>query len=170
MSQSTDGENYYYDQSVYNRDKELQKNEQERLYLPIPTVPYSADRYAQILSMTSEELDKLTIEDCVKNEYLLASYALFIKRVLNTEQSRIVFLEHKINSIICQIDTDRYNSWQVRRYQAIKDNAAAQKYQEDLIVAQQKHARLEDLYFGINNISDKLNNIRYMKQRELNNG
>lgn len=170
MSQSTDGKNYYYDKSVYSRDLQLQTLEEEKLYLSSPTVPYTADYYKRILGMTEEELDKLTIEECNKYEYIIASYSLFIKRAANIQKSRIIYLKHKLNqAIINNVRSYSGYSWENQKYLSIKDDAAAIKYNEDLVVAEQQYARLEDLHFGISNIADKFKNIRFSKQQELRN-
>lgn len=170
MSQSNSGTIYYYNQQVYDRDKELQTNEVEKMHLPAPAVPYAVDYYEHLLSMTEEDLNKLTIEECAKYEYILSSYAFFIKRAANQENSRISYLKHKVNSIISQIATDKNQDWTMRRYSAIASNEAAKKFQEDLVVAEQKYARLQDLHFGINNIADKIGNLRFIKQQELKDG
>lgn len=170
MNQSNDGTIYYYDHQVYERDGELQNNEIAKLHLPKPSVPYAADYYENVLSMTEDQINRLTIEECVKYEYILSSYSLYIKRAANIENSRIIYLKHKINMIISSIDTESYQSWDMRRYQAIMSNEAAKKFQDDLIVAEQKYARLSDIHFGVNNIADKIGTIRYIKQQEVNHG
>ena len=171
MSQSNDGSNssHKYDPRVLHRDVELQNHEQNKLYMPLPGVPYTAEFYKDILAITEQEIEKLTIEDCNKYEMLLSGYAFFIKRAANIENSRILFLKHQINKIISQIHVDGRASWETQRYKAINENVAAQKFNEDLIMAEQKYARLEDLHFGINNIADKYKSIKYSKQQSMKN-
>lgn len=160
------GQKYSYHPEVYKRDESIGGDEQDKLHLPMASVPYSHEFYQKIIGMTLEDTERLSALDCAEKAMMLANYSMFIKRIANNEKSRIIFLKSKINSIICKSVRQYQGGWELQRAAAISDNAAAQKFNEDLVYAEQRFARLEDLHFSINNIAEKLKNLQYIKQQE----
>lgn len=163
---NTTGEKYSYHSDVYQRDIALQTDEQNKLNLPLTSTPYSHEFYQKIIGMSLEDVQRLSAQDCAEKAFILSCYSMFIKRISNNEKARIIFLKHNINTIICKKVRQYHGAWDIQRAAAISDDEAAKKLESDLVYAEQRYARLEDLHFSINNISEKLKGIQFIKQQE----
>lgn len=118
----------------------------------------------QYLTMSRDEIEKLTPEDCGQIAYRLSQFSFHTQRTINREQARYDWAEDTIKSIIA----DEINSYKGYGYvekssQAIKHNDKASAIDKIKKYAKQRLNRLSYLATSINNMSNILLNVQKLK-------
>jgi hypothetical protein len=118
----------------------------------------------QYLTMSRDEIEKLTPEDCGQIAYRLSQFSFHTQRTINREQARYDWAEDTIRSIIA----DEINSYKGYGYvekssQAIKHNDKANAIDKIKKYAKQRLNRLSYLATSINNMSNILLNVQKLK-------
>ena len=118
----------------------------------------------QYLTMSRDEIEKLTPEDCGQIAYRLSQFSFHTQRTINREQARYDWAEDTIKSIIA----DEINSYKGYGYvekssQAIKHNDKANAIDKIKKYAKQRLNRLSYLATSINNMSNILLNVQKLK-------
>lgn len=78
-----------------------------------------------ILTLSTEELQKLNQETCLQYAYELYAYSEYIETVKNKENAILEWADSSIWFIICKLVNqygDKYTKWQEKYHAAIKEN------------------------------------------------
>lgn len=116
------------------------------------------------LSMSRDEIEKLSPEDCAQISYRLAQFAFHIQRTINREIARYNWAEESIKETIA----DEINSYKGYGYieksqQAIKHNDKATGLNNIKKYAKQRMDRLSYLANNIKHLSDILLSVQKTK-------
>ena len=116
------------------------------------------------LTMSRDELEKLTPEDCAQIAYRLAQFSFHVQRTLNRELARHNWSEDTTKVIIAdEINNYKGYGYIEKSLQAIKHNEKAQSLNKIRIYAKQRSDRLSYLANSIKNLSDILLSIQKTK-------
>lgn len=116
------------------------------------------------LTMSRDEIEKLTPEDCGQIALRLNQFSFHTQRTINREQARHDWADDTIKSIIAdEINTYKGYGYVEKSMQAIKHNDRASSLNKIKRYAQQRINRLSYLANAINNISNTLINIQKLK-------
>jgi len=116
------------------------------------------------LSMSRDELEKLTPEDCGAISYRLAQFSFHVQRTINRELARYNWAEETIKETIAdQINNYKGYGYLEKSYQAIKHNDKASSLNKIKKYAKQRADRLSYLANGIKNLSDILSSVSKIK-------
>ena len=118
----------------------------------------------QYLTMSRDEIEKLTPEDCGQVAYRLAQFSFHTQRTANREQARYDWAEDTIKSIIAdEINSYKGYGYVEKSMQAIKHNEKASSLEKIRKYAKQRLNRLSYLSSSINNMSHILLNVQKLK-------
>lgn len=124
----------------------------------------SEDELNNYLSMSRDEIEKLTPEDCGQVAYRLAQFSFHTQRTINREQARYDWAEDTIKSIIAdEINSYKGYGYVEKSIQAIKHNEKASALEKIRKYAKQRLNRLSYIATSINNMSNVLLNIQKLK-------
>jgi hypothetical protein len=116
------------------------------------------------LTMSRDELEKLTPEDCAQISYRLGQFSFHVQRTINRELARYNWAEETIKEVIAdEINNYKGYGYVEKAYQAIKHNDRAQSLNKIKKYAKQRSDRLSYLANGIKNLSDILISIQKIK-------
>lgn len=116
------------------------------------------------LSMSRDEIEKLTPEDCGQVAYRLSQFSFHTQRTVNREQARYDWAEDTIKSIIAdEINSYKGYGYVEKSMQAIKHNEKASSLEKIRKYAKQRLNRLSYLATSINNMSHILLNVQKLK-------
>jgi hypothetical protein len=121
------------------------------------------------LELTHEEISKMSAEQCGEAAGNIASYAIYIQRILNKERSILRWLEARINlEISPELNSyTGYYSNEHRRAVAITNNAYAKELEEMRITSQMKVDMLEGLPYQMNQLCKVLLEVQATKRGKL---
>jgi uncharacterized protein YdhG (YjbR/CyaY superfamily) len=118
-------------------------------------ISFSDSELNSYLSMTRDEVEKLTPEDCAQISYRLAQYSFFLQRTINREIARHNWAESTIKETIADSINDyKGYGYLEKSLQAIKHNDKAQALNKIQKYAKQRMDRLSYLANGVKNLSD----------------
>lgn len=124
----------------------------------------SEEELSGYLSMSRDEIEKLTPEDCGQIAYRLSQFSFHTQRTANREQARYDWAEDTIKSIIAdEINSYKGYGYVEKSMQAIKHNDKASALEKIRKYAKQRLNRLSYLATSINNMSNVLLNIQKLK-------
>ena len=122
------------------------------------------EELSNYLSMSRDEIEKLTPEDCGQVAYRLAQFSFHTQRTANREQARYDWAEDTIKSIIAdEINSYKGYGYVEKSMQAIKHNEKASSLEKIRKYAKQRLNRLSYLSSSINNMSHILLNVQKLK-------
>jgi hypothetical protein len=120
------------------------------------------------LSMSRDEIEKLTPEDCAQISYRLAQFAFFLQRSLNREIARHNWADETIKETISdEINNYKGYGYVEKSLQAIKHNDKAQSLNNIKKYAKQRIDRLSYLANSIKNLSDIILSIQKTKVKHV---
>lgn len=109
----------------------------------------------QYLTMTRDEIEKLTPEDCAQISYRLAQFAFHIQRTINREIARSNWADETIKETIAdEINNYKGYGFVEKSLQAIKHNDKASSLNSIKKYAKQRIDRLSYIANSIKNLSD----------------
>lgn len=116
------------------------------------------------LTMSRDELEKLTPEDCGQISYRLGQFSFHIQRTINREIARHNWADENTKAAIAD-DINNYKGYGYieKSNQAIKHNDKAQALNKIKIYAKQRTDRLSYLANSMKNLSDILLSIQKIK-------
>lgn len=118
----------------------------------------------QYLTMSRDELEKLTPEDCAQISYRLAQFAFHLQRTVNREIARYNWSEEYIKETIAdEINNYKGYGFIEKSLQAIKHNEKANALNGIKKFAKQRTDRLSYLANNIKNLSDIIMSIQKTK-------
>lgn len=116
------------------------------------------------LTMSRDELEKLTPDDCGQIAYRLSQFGFHIQRTINREQARYDWSDDSIKTTIAdEINSYKGYGFLEKSIQAIKHNDKANSLDKIRKYAKQRIDRLSYLANSINNLSNILMNINKNK-------
>jgi hypothetical protein len=115
-------------------------------------------------SMTRDEIEKLSPEDCAQISYRLSQFAFYLQRSLNRELARYNWAEENIKEVIAdEINNYKGYGYIEKSLQAIKHNEKASGLNSIKKYAKQRGDRLQYLANSIKNLSDVMLSIQKSK-------
>ena len=121
------------------------------------------------LSMSRDEIEKLTPEDCSQISMRLNQMAFYIQRSLNREIARHNWAETTLKMTVAdEINSYKGYGYIEKLYQAIKHNERAHSLYKIQTYAKQRMDRMSYLSNSIKNISDVLLSITRNKVKNVN--
>lgn len=117
----------------------------------------------QYLSMSRDQLEKLSISECAEVAYILGSLSFHIQRSINREQSRLSWAKANIKEIISSKSHSYQGAWANQDMQAILDNDVSRKLNDIAKYCQQRIDRLTYIATSIKNMSDLMTNLQRAK-------
>jgi hypothetical protein len=118
----------------------------------------------QYLSMSRDEIEKISPEDCAQISFRLAQFAFHIQRTINREIARHNWSEESIKEAIAdEINNYKGYGFIEKSLQAIKHNEKANSLNQIRKYAKQRIDRLSYLANSIKNLSDIMMAIQKTK-------
>ena len=118
----------------------------------------------QYLTMSRNEIEKLTPEDCAQISYRLAQFSFHLQRTVNREIARFNWADESIKETIAdEINNYKGYGFIEKSLQAIKHNDKASALNSIKKYAKQRIDRLSYIANNIKNLSDILLNIQKIK-------
>ena len=115
-------------------------------------------------TMSRDEIEKLSPEDCAQIAARLAQYAFFLQRTLNREIARHNWAEENIKETIAdEINNYKGYGFLEKSLQAIKHNDKANTLNKIKRYAQQRMDRLSYLATSVKNLSDIMLSVQRTK-------
>lgn len=151
-------------EELNNWDKLLDEYEQS-----IGMSSYKADFLPEselnnYLSMSRDELERLTPDDCAQISYRLGQFSFHIQRTINRELARYNWADETIKDTIAdEINNYKGYGYVEKSYQAIKHNDKAMSLNKIKKYAKQRADRLSYLANGVKNLSDIIMSISKIK-------
>lgn len=118
----------------------------------------------EYLTMSRDQIEKLSPEDCAQIAYRLAQFAFHIQRTINREIARYNWADESIKEIIAD-DINNYKGYGYieKSSQAIKHNEKAQAVNSIKKFAKQRSDRLSYIANSIKNLSDIIMSVQKTK-------
>jgi uncharacterized protein (UPF0335 family) len=118
----------------------------------------------QYLTMTRDEIEKLSPEDCAQISYRLGQFSFHIQRSINREIARLNWSEESIKETIAdEINNYKGYGFVEKSLQAIKHNDKANSLNAIKKYAKQRVDRLSYIANSIKNLSDIILSIQKIK-------
>jgi uncharacterized protein (UPF0335 family) len=118
----------------------------------------------QYLSMSRDEIEKISPEDCAQISYRLAQFAFHVQRTVNREIARLNWADETIKEAIAdEINNYKGYGFVEKSLQAIKHNDKASALNNIKKYAKQRIDRLSYISNGIKNLSDIMMSIQKTK-------
>lgn len=118
---------------------------------------FPEDELSGYFSMSRDQLEKVTPDDCLQIAYRLGQFALHIQRSTNREIARCNWAEETIKDVIAdEINNYKGYGYAEKSLQAIKHNERAHSLSRIKKYAKQRTDRLSYLSGNIKNLSDIL--------------
>jgi len=120
------------------------------------------------LSMSRDELEKLSPEDCAQISYRFAQFAFYLQRSINREMARYNWSDENIKETIAdEINNYKGYGYIEKSLQAIKHNDKASALNSIKKYAKQRIDRLSYIATSIKNLSDVLLSIQKTKVKHV---
>jgi len=148
-------------------DKLLDEYEQHIGLSQYQTNSLPEDELNKYLTMSRDELEKLTPEDCYQIAYRLAQFSFHIQRTINREIARYNWAEKTTKEAIAD-DINNYKGYGYieKSEQAIKHNEKASALNKIQKYAKQRSDRLSYLANSVKNLSDIIMSISKIKRAQ----
>lgn len=121
---------------------------------------------AKYLNLNSEQLNKMTAEECAEGAYLLNQEALYVQREINKYQAHMGWANSRImRAIASDIENHggRFTRDDARRVMAVKSNSAAQDLQKIVDKAERIISRLSYVPNHLTKLANTLLDYRFTK-------
>jgi len=115
------------------------------------------------LSMSREQMEKFSLEDCAQAAILLGSFSFHIQRCHNRECARAKWADSRLKGLIAGKEQQYSGSWDSQFNQAVKDDDFAKSLLKLKNYAQQRADRLTFLSTSVKNMSDLFVNLQRAK-------
>lgn len=145
----------------WNADK--QKIEEFISSLGVNKIKYNSE-VEQFLTLTKEQINKLTQKDIYTGAYLLTQYAIIIQREVNSLYSKLEWAKHNLEIVVgkrvSQYGT-QYTKFEERRSMLISDDSYASALNSMILECTVRLRSLDFLSNKIIAMSKLLGNIKY---------
>jgi len=130
----------------------------------VQTYGVSEQEINTYLSMSRDEIEKLSPEDCAQVAYRLAQFSFHIQRTINREIARQNWAEETIKETIAdEVNNYKGYGYIEKSLQAIKHNDKAQALNSIKKFAKQRSDRLSYIANSLKNLSDIMLSIQRAK-------
>lgn len=122
-----------------------------------------------ILTLSTNELQKLNQETCLQYAYELYSYSEYIETIKNKENAVLEWADSSIWFIICKSINqygDKYTKWQEKYHAAIKENPLAIDILKIKNHASARVSMLSNKAETIRKMAELLNSMSLSKRRQ----
>lgn len=122
-----------------------------------------------ILTLHTDELQKLNQETCLQYAYELYSYSEYIETIKNKENAVLEWADSSIWFIICKSINqygDKYTKWQEKYHAAIKENPLAIDILKIKNHASARVSMLSNKAETIRKMAELLNSMSLSKRRQ----
>lgn len=122
-----------------------------------------------ILTLSTDELQKLNQETCLQYAYELYSYSEYIETIKNKENAVLEWADSSIWFIICKSINqygDKYTKWQEKYHAAIKENPLAIDILKIKNHASARVSMLSNKAETIRKMAELLNSMSLSKRRQ----
>jgi hypothetical protein len=152
-------------EELQNWDKILDEYEKSIAFPEYsPTYGVSEQEINTYLTMSRDQIEKLSPEDCAQISYRIAQFAFHIQRTINREIARQNWSEETIKEIIAdEINNYKGYGYIEKSLQAIKHNEKAQALNNIKKFAKQRSDRLSYIANSLKNLSDIMLSIQRAK-------
>lgn len=120
------------------------------------------------LSLTRNELSKMSASDCGEVAFLIERTSLYIQKLINKETARINWAETSMEFLIADKLNNyggQYATYQEKKNAAIKDNSVCCKYMNVKVNAQKVVDRMAYLPQRLNSLAKTLESLQQSKRR-----
>lgn len=125
-----------------------------------------SDELDLYFTMSRDQIEKLTPEDCAQISYRLGQFSFHIQRTVNREIARMNWAEETIKEVIAdEINNYKGYGFVEKSLQAIKHNEKATSLNKIKKYAKQRSDRLVYLANSINNLSNIMLSIQKTKNK-----
>lgn len=129
---------------------------------------FSGDELTNYFSMSRDQIEKLTPDDCLQISMRLGQFALHIQRSTNREIARYNWADETIKEVIAdEINNYKGYGYVEKSLQAIKHNERAYSLNKIKKYAKQRTDRLSYLSGNIKNLSDILTMVYKAKTSNI---
>jgi hypothetical protein len=129
-----------------------------------PTYGVSEAEMNTYLTMSRDEIEKLSPEDCAQISYRLGQFAFHVQRTINREIARQNWAEESIKETIAdEVNNYKGYGYIEKSLQAIKHNDKAQSLNSIKKYAKQRSDRLSYIANSLKNLSDIMLSIQRAK-------
>ena len=125
---------------------------------------------SKYMCMTSDDLRKLSPEECTEGAYLLNQEALYVQHEINKYKAQMDWANSRINNAISKeiaqysaSQSKDYTPFEYKRINAIKGNSAAQPLQKVVNEAERIIARLSYIPNHLSKLAQVLLDYRHNK-------
>lgn len=126
----------------------------------------STEEINKYTSMSRDEIEKLSPEDCAQISYRLSQFSFYLQRSLNREIARYNWADENIKDVIAdEINNYKGYGYIEKSIQAIKHNEKASGLNSIKKYAKQRGDRLQYLANSIKNLSDIMLSIQKSKTK-----
>ena len=115
------------------------------------------------MSMSREQMERLSLEDCAQAAILLAGFSFHLQRCFNRETARAKWAGNKIKSLISGKEAQYRGSWDSQYAQAVNENSHTKDLLRLKNYAEQRAERLTYLATSVKNVGDLVVNLQRAK-------
>ena len=133
--------------------------------LPKPQAPGTEQELQHYLTMSRDEIEALSIEQCGSIAFRLSQYAFYIQRLHNREKARLSWASTQLNQQISQHinEYDKFMKYANKVALIAKEYSHIKTLYKILAYAKQRMERLTYLSSSLKNLSDILSTIQHGK-------
>ena len=167
MNQDSSGETNSVQEKLKIRDDLLDQYE-GKVGLPTLQELKLSEEIQGYLSLTREEMDRLSPEDCAEIGVRLEQTSFSVQRFLNKEVSHVTWAKSALKLHIADRLANYRGSFAQQESQAIKEDGYATKLDSVITYAQQRCDRLAYISSSLTRQADRLYNLQMSKSRRTN--
>lgn len=151
-----------------NNQLDVIENQIGLSYVDKEMPPASVSEIQKYLDMTRNQLEAMSVEDCEHAAYIITSYSLWLQRYINRIKSIKYWASNELKKIVAK-EFDNYSGpWDLRETKISNENEAAARLKEIEIYSEQQSLRLEYLPRSLDNLSKRIDSIKFSKMRHAN--
>lgn len=121
------------------------------------------DNIKKYLSISREQMEAMSIEDCANAALILGGFSFYLQRTVNRESARVSWAENMLKKIIAGKENNFRGSWDSQFQQAVNNDDYAKQLLKLKQYAQSRIDRLNYLSNSIRNMSDLFVNLQKAK-------
>lgn len=163
MTSENVGNDNYAEKKVEELKQKLMEYEQKLQF----NVRTENNEATKLLTISRNELEKMTPEDCGYAAYALTQYVIYLQKMVNYEESVVNYCESSINFVVGK-KISQYNaySFNEKRMLAINDDTYAKEVLRLQVIAK---SRVDSMAFIINKVQNLANILVNLQQSKKTN-
>ncbi len=121
------------------------------------------DNIKKYLSISREEMEAMSIEDCANAALMLSGFSFYLQRTVNRESARVNWADNMLKKLIAGKENNFRGSWDSQFQQAVNNDDYAKQLLKLKQYAQSRMDRLSYLSTSIKNMGDLFVNLQKAK-------